>query len=91
MHFPLRVFDEFSVSCAECPLKVEIKSTGITFFTVNLELQLVSIAFGATKSGRKCSIKKLSAFLINFTKVTGKHLRWSLFLMKQQVWRLQPC
>ena len=37
-------------------------------------------------SHQRCSIKK--AFLKNFAIFTGKHLCWSLFLMKLQVFRL---
>ena len=35
-------------------------------------------------SHRRCSMKKV--FFKNFTAFTGKHLRWTLFLIKLQPW-----
>ena len=58
----------------------------INFVTKNLLSKRKMIeCFPERCSHRRCSIKK--AVLENFPNFTGKHLCWSLFLMKLQAFR----
>ena len=54
----------------------------ITFFVTKR-----SCTNKSTNSYKSCCIKK--GFLKNFSKIRGKHLCWSLFLIKLQGWGMQ--